>query len=226
MANGNAKHGARDVYGFRLSCTPEEEQTRQQCEQRQAQQLQAWEKYWKRRRLPKDEKLKKLCRKVRLPAHKTLVFLLKPKMRSPTAIGACWALPTYTGLSHSCSYRTYCLHLDQTKCPKVRDRVPSLVTGRPTGAAAVGVDGDVPSGPEKVQPHRRLLPGHAAEGRGVLRVCPPNRARKRLARGLMTFSFTGWEVTYIECRHFYHQDFLHLTISFFKRENSKKSEGG
>ena len=101
MANGNAKHGARDVYGFRLSCTPEEEQIRQLCEQRQAQQLQAWEKYWKRRRLPKDEKLKKLCRKVRLSAPKTLLFLLKAKIMSPTAIGACWATAMYTRIIKS-----------------------------------------------------------------------------------------------------------------------------
>ena len=30
----------------------------------------------------------------------------------------------------------------------------------------------------------------------------------------MTFSFTGWEVTCIECRHFYHQDSLD-NIAFF-----------
>lgn len=66
MADAGNGLTARDVYGFRLDCTPEEMQARQSCEQKQAHQLQAWEKYWKRKQLPSGDKLKKLCRKVRL----------------------------------------------------------------------------------------------------------------------------------------------------------------
>ena len=130
MANGIAKHVARDVYGFRLTCTPEEEQIRQQCEQRQAQQLQAWEKYWKRRRLPKDEKLKKLCRKVRLPAYETLLLLLKAKIRSLTAIGACWALPTYTSISMSPTLRAHTAITSNEVSQFERQRVGPFSNGR------------------------------------------------------------------------------------------------
>ena len=56
--------GHLDVYGFKLECSEEDMETRRICDLKQAHQLQAWEKYWKRKKLPTGEKLKKLCRKV------------------------------------------------------------------------------------------------------------------------------------------------------------------
>ena len=53
-----------DLYGFRLQCTPEQMQQRRRCEERAQQQEAAWQKYMRQNRLPKDEKLKQLCRKV------------------------------------------------------------------------------------------------------------------------------------------------------------------
>jgi len=64
MANG-AGPSQRDVYGFEIDCTAEEQRERESCDKSQAQQVQAWwEKYWKRKKMPKPDKLKKLCRKV------------------------------------------------------------------------------------------------------------------------------------------------------------------
>ena len=58
----------RDAYGFEIDCTPEQLQVRKRCEEREAQQAVKWAKYEARQRqLPTSEKLKKLCRKARLP---------------------------------------------------------------------------------------------------------------------------------------------------------------
>lgn len=80
-----------DVYGFILDCTAEEQRSRDECDRSQAQQVQVWEKYWKRKKMPKPDKLKKLCRKVRhLARHLTnptalLIELQAPLPDSPTA---------------------------------------------------------------------------------------------------------------------------------------------
>ena len=53
-----------DVHGFTFHCSPDQQQDRKLCAQRQKAQTAAWEKYVKRKTLPKEDKLKKLCRKV------------------------------------------------------------------------------------------------------------------------------------------------------------------
>ena len=64
MLTNGSKDKIRDNYGFSMECTSEDLRSREQCDGNQSQQLQNWEKYWKRKQLPKPEKLKKLCRKV------------------------------------------------------------------------------------------------------------------------------------------------------------------